>query len=332
MFLWLPGFAQTTFWSEDFISGYAWETDGNWKIENNNLDFFWSPQIENFDCSAISPVISLHESATNLIVAQYLDVFATTSDEMAEISVIHETNEDIIWSYALSNGNWGSITGDDLEIPIGDYAGQDVQFKFRTYGASTFNWNGWYIYELRLNADLEKDLAVSGITGPSDLNIAEPGSWEVTISNYGFQAVSDFSVKLFNHKTGEIIGSIDDTEQIAPLASKSYTFNWFSNEAYNTVLYGTIIFDDDEFVGNNISKSQFLRINPDIDFSILVWDNDNGIETVMDPEQGDEIQPSTSLTRALDLAGFDYTLTNSLPNNLSSYDIIFSTMGCFCLS
>ena len=328
----LPVFAQTTVWTEDFLSGEGWTTDGNWNIDNSMMGFFWSPQIENFDCSATSPIISLHESSTNLIVTQYLDIFSTSSDEMAEVSVIHDNGEDIIWSYAISEGSWGSVAGDDMEIPIGDYAGQDVQIKFRTYGASTFNWNGWYIFGLRLNADMDKDLAITDIIGPNTLDITESGTWDIKIKNFGYQTVSDFSVKLFNYKTGELIASINDTEQIEPLDSKFYTFNWSSPAAYNTALYSVIVFDDDEFIENNTSKSHFIRVKPDIEFNILMWDNDNDIATVRCPEQGDEIQPSTSLTRALELAGFEYTYSKSLPPNLTDYEIIFSTMGCFCLS
>ncbi|NOX48563.1 MAG: hypothetical protein GXO89_16470 [Chlorobi bacterium] len=328
----LPAFAQTVFWSEGFVSGQGWTVDGNWKIENDMMGFFWSPQLENFDCSSISPIIHLHESSTNLIVGQFLDVFATTSDEMAEISVITQSGEDILWSYALSNGNWGSTSGDDLEIPIADYAGQDVQIKFRTYGASTFNWSGWYIFNVRLNADLDNDLAVTDIIGPKKLDIGETGTWDVKIKNFGFQPASNFSIKLFNYKTGELIASIDDTEEIDPLANKFYTFNWSSPAAYNTALYSVIVFEDDEFIGNNTSKSHFIRINPEIDFSVLVWDNDNDIPTVSDPEQGDEIQPSESLTRALELAGIQYTYSKSLPGNLTDFDMVFGTMGCYCLS
>ncbi len=328
----LPAFAQTVFWSEDFVSGLGWTVDGNWKIENDMMGFFWSPQLENFDCSSVSPIIHLHESSTSLVVGQFLDVFATTSDEMAEISVITQSGEDILWSYALSNGNWGSTSGDDLEIPIADYAGQDVQIKFRTYGASTFNWSGWYIFNVRLNADLYNDLAVTAIIGPKKLDIGETGTWDVKIKNFGFQPASNFSVKLFNYKTGELIASIDDTEEIDPLANKSYTFNWSSPAAYNTALYSVIVFEGDEFIGNNTSKSHFIRINPEIDFSVLVWDNDNDIPTVSDPEQGDEIQPSESLTRALELAGIQYTYSKSLPGNLTGFDMVFGTMGCYCLS
>jgi len=99
--------------------------------------------------------------------------------------------------------------------------------------------------------------------------------------------------------------------------------NGFSAAAYNTAFYGFVMFEGDEFEGNNVSKSHFVRINPDIDFSILVWDNDNDIETIICPVQGDEIQPSTALKRVLDEAGFEYNVVHFLPDDLDTYDMVF---------
>jgi len=139
-------------------------------------------------------------------------------------------------------------------------------------------------------------------------------------------------VKLYDFKTSELIGSVDDLSEIDPQGIKSYSFDWHSAAAYNTVLYGVVEFETDEFVGNNRSRSHFVRINPDIDFNILVWDNDNEIPTITCPEQGDEIDPSTGLTRALDVAEYEYDYYYYLPEDLNTYDIVFSTMGCFCVS
>ncbi len=44
-------------------------------------------------------------------------------------------------------------------------------------------------------------------------------------------------------------------------------------------------------------------LDPDIDYNIMVWDYDNGIQTVVDPDKGDLIRPAVGLTRALDNAG-----------------------------
>lgn len=328
----LPVSAQTPYWTEDFNVGQGWTVEENWLIDGGKLEFNWSPSMSNFDASAISPVITLHESIGELIVNQYLDVFMTTSNEMAEISILYDGNEDILWSYALSGGNWGVISGADIEFSLEEYAGMDVQFKFRTFGAETFNWNWWDVFQLTLTVYLDHDLAIHEITGPTQLEVMESGTWSVDVSNTGSQPVSNFTMKLYDFKTSELVGSIDVLNEIDPQGTATYSFDWFSSAAYNTVLYSVVEFENDEFIGNNTSRSHFVRINPDIDFNILVWDNDNEIPTVTCPEQGDEIEPSTALTRALDAAEYEYDYYYYLPDELNTYDIVFSTMGCFCVS
>ena len=328
----LPVSAQTPFWTEDFSVGEGWSLEENWIVDGGKLEFYWSPGIANFDCSAISPTITLHESIGEMIVNQHLDVFSTSSDEMAEISILHNGNEYILWSHALASGNWGVYSGEDIEFSLTDYAGMDVQFKFRTFGTETYNWNWWDIFSITLTVYLDQDLSVSEISGPTQIDLMETGEWSFDVRNTGSQTVAGFTVKLFDFKTGELVGSFDDIGEIEPQGFNSYSFEWHSTAAYNTVLYGMVEFDEDEFVGNNVSRSHFVRINPDIDFNILVWDNDNEIPTITCPEQGDEIDPSTGLTRALDVAEYEYDYYYYLPEDLNTYDIVFSTMGCFCVS
>ena len=328
----LPISAQTPYWTEDFSVGQGWTVEDNWVISGGKLEFYWSPSITNFDASAISPVITLHESIGELIVNQYLDVFSTSSDEMAEISILYEGGEDILWSYALSGGNWGVMNGTDIEFSLEAYAGMDVQFKFRTYGTDTYNWNWWDVFQLTLTVYLDQDIAVTGIYGPTQVDLMETGTWYIEITNTGSQPVSDFNIKLYDYKTSELIGIFNDLDVLVPQGIKLYGFDWFSSAAYNTVFYGVVEYEADEFEGNNVSGSHFVRINPDIDFTILVWDNDNGIPTVTCPEQGDEIEPSLGLTRVLDAAEYEYDYYTYLPDDLNAYDIVFSTMGCFCVS
>lgn len=328
----LPISAQTPYWTEDFNIDQGWAVEDNWLIEGGKLEFYWNPSISNFDASAISPIITLHESIGELIVNQYLDVFSTSSNEMAEISIMYDGGEDVLWSYALASGSWGEMSGTDIEFPLETYAGMDVQFKFRTFGADTYNWNWWSVFSLTLMVYLDQDLAVTQISGPTQVDLLETGTWNIEVKNTGSQTVSDFIVKLYDYKTAELIGSLDITDEIEPQGSGMYGFDWNSSAAYNTIFYGMVEYEADEFEGNNVSGSHFVRVNPDIDFNIMVWDNDNGIATVVCPEQGDEIEPSTSLTRALDAAEYDYSYYTYLPEELHMYDIVFSTMGCFCVS
>jgi hypothetical protein len=328
----VPLFAQTTYWVEEFNTNQGWALEDNWSVNSGMLQFYWSPEISNFDQEAISPVITLHESIADLIITQYLDIFWNSETETAEISIVTSQGTEILWSYGLENGTWGTTNGTDISFPLSAYAGEDVQFKFRTFGSTTYNWNWWNIFELKLTVYLDHDLSVVNISGPNNINIQEQGTWEVVVKNSGLFAVSDFTVNLFCNKTGNNLGTINDFDELEPLESKTYSFDWIPALAYNTTLTGIVVFEGDEFLGNNHSKGQFLRINPDLEYNILVWDNDNGIPTVKCPVQGDDIEPAIGLTRVLQEAGIEFEFVTYLPDNLYNYDMIFCTMGCFCVS
>jgi len=329
----LPISAQTPAWTEDFTTGDAWTLDENWTIADGKMQFYWSPSITNFDLSAISEPITLMENAQELIVIQYLDAFgASAPSEEAEIIIVTEEEEVLLWEHLLSSGNWGQANGTELVLDISEFAGQEVQFKFRTHGPSTFEWNWWDIFKLEMTVMLENDLTITAIDGPRVMNLEETAEWNLDVKNLGSISQTDFTLKLFSFKSGDMIGALDISEAISPGQTITYTFEWTPTVAHNTALYGLVVNEGDEFENNNVSKSHFVRVSPNIEYDILVWDNDNSIETITDPEQGDLIQPSTGLTRALEAAGLNYDFCTSLPDDLFTYEVLFGTMGCYCVS
>lgn len=325
--------AQTVYWEENFNSGQGeWTLEDNWTVAAGKLEFYWTPSWTNFDLSAKSPLISLPENIAEITFLQYLDVFSGTGNEFAEIALHSGSESTVLWNYNLVNGNWGDPSGSELTFPIAEFGGQDVQIEIRTYGIDSYNWNWWDVFEIRMSALFEKDLAVNAIDGPNSVELLEEGTWTVDVKNFGSQPQAGYTVKMFCYKTGNMIGSITVPGIIEPQEILTYSFQWSSNAAFNTAFYGIVELDGDVFEANNISKSKFVRVDPGIDFDILVWDNDNAIQSVTCPEQGDLIEPSTALTRALDVAGYEYTYAVSLPADLNNYEIIFSTMGCYCVS
>jgi len=328
----LPLAAQTPCWVEEFNSSQGWTLEENWTVAGGLLQFYWTPTILNFDLSATSPLIPFPETVQELIVNQYLDVFGWSSPpEVAEISVIVQGEPFVLWSYELSNDNWGQTTGSDLVLDISNFAGQTGQIKFRTYGPTTYQWNWWNVFNMRITAMYENDLTITGITGPAAINPDETGTWNIAVKNLGSSIQSDYTLNLFSLKNYELIASVDISENINPQETKNLNIEWTPETAYNTVLRGEIVLENDQYPDNNISKGHFVRIKPNIEFSVLLWDYDNSIETITDPEIGDAIQPSTGLERVLQAAGIEYDFVNYLPNNLNDYEMIFSTMGCFCV-
>ncbi|MBE0661697.1 MAG: hypothetical protein IH597_04435 [Bacteroidales bacterium] len=329
----LQVYSQTVYWTESFENNQGWTLDQNWSIEGGMLQFYWTPTISNFDLSAISPVIELDPNVQDLIVNQYLNVFgASNPSEVAEIRLITSSSEFLLWSHSLNSGSWGSASGTEVVFDISDFAGQSVQFKFRTFGPSTYQWNNWNVYSLEVTAIFQNDLAVSSIDGPNILSADITSVFSVSVSNPGSEPQADFTVSMFCYKTGNLIGTAEITEVVEPQQTATVEFEWTPSQVLNTAFYAEIEHEGDEFEGNNKSKSHFIRVKPENIFSVLVWDNDNGIATITCPDQGDVVRPTVVLTRALSKTGIDYQLVNALPNELNEYNIIFVSLGGYCLS
>ena len=131
--------AETIFWEETFdYDNGDWTLENNWAISSGKLQLYWSPTITNYDLEAVSPVLNLPENVGNLIVKQHINVYSIV-DEVAEICIIHNENYIILWSYEMINGNWGSESGTDISFSLMDYAGEDIQIKFRSFGTPKHN-------------------------------------------------------------------------------------------------------------------------------------------------------------------------------------------------
>ena len=329
----LPSYSQTVYWEEDFNSSPGWELESNWDIHSGKLEFYWDPSATNFDMSAVSQEIVLASTVDELIVTQFLEPWEwSVTNEMAEISIIVDEEESILWSYSLENGIWGLTSGSELALSINEFAGETVRFKMRTFGASTYAWNWWQVFNLSITAYFENDLSAIEIEGPVVVDLNESYTWSLEVKNQGLNAQNNFTVELYSYQTGEQIGSVLSTNELLSGQSRPYNFDWTPVNVENTALYGLVILDDDDFEDNNVSKSHFVRVVPEIEFNVLVWDNDNGILTVIDPEKGDLIEPNVALERVFSAAGIQYDAVNNLPASLEGYDMVFCTMGNYCLS
>jgi hypothetical protein len=329
-----PMIAQTVVWEESFDSAPAgWTLEGNWIFTAGQLLMNFYPVALEYDFSAISSDIAIPDNAGELTVSQFLEVYPfSVTTEQCEISVISDSSEVVLWSYSLFNGNWGIIGGEDISFSLVQYSGQTIKIKFRSWGPTTDAWYGWYIYDLKISSLFNNDLSAMAVEGPINVGINQTGLWTVGVRNYGLMPQSDFKVKLFTLRTGDEIGDITVQDVVQPGETKPITFQWTPDAVQNTCLFGIVISEDDEFLSNNTTSSHFVRIEPDMDYNILVWDNDNGIQTVTNPETGVLEQPNVGLTSALEDAGINYTLTTVLPFYLEGWDIIIATMGCYCLS
>jgi hypothetical protein len=326
--------AQSVYWEETFdTTPVGWELEGNWSFSPGTLIFYYYPVNLNYDYSAVSAVITLPANAGDMVVNQFLDIFEpSVTAEQSQISVIHDGGETVLWTYQNNLGDWGSIEGTPITFPVNQFAGQDIQVKFRTWGPTTDAWNSWTLYTLSLTSYFDNDLAATEIYGPTCVTANVPATWEIMVKNTGLNAQSGFTVGLFSYTSGESLGTVYVTTPLELGQTGLYEISFTPEEVMNTCLYAFVNLPSDENPGNNRSGSHFLRVKPEEIYNVLFWDNDNGIETITNPESGLLEQSQTGLAKALNQAGIMYEYTSLLPADLTPYDLVISTMGCYCLS
>ncbi len=322
--------AQTTYWEETFTSPpIGWSLDSNWYFSNwiraLRLDCYTA--LYNYDVSAISPVFSLPDNPGELIVSQYAHTW-TAVDEIIAIGVIVNGTPQELWQYELTGGDWGIEGGEDIVFSLSDFAGEDIQLQFRSYGSSIYNLSSWNIYNAMVIGSFDNDMAVMEISGPTYLYQNQQGTWTVTVKNPGLLAQDDYTVKLFKHG-GLEIGSIQSTISLEPNETADFDFSWTPSEIESTVLYGQVILAGDEFANNN-TINHYLRVNSSTQLNVLILDSDND-SYYFPPETGNYIGCEGGIVETLELNGIGSTIVTSLPANLSTYDIVFVELGLWCL-
>ncbi|MGC9337059.1 MAG: T9SS type A sorting domain-containing protein, partial [Candidatus Cloacimonadia bacterium] len=109
----------------------------------------------NYDMSLISPELVLPDDPDNihnLTIRMYIDDFSPDSGEVMEIWIIHGEQETRIFEWDLDeNNDWGYPGGTDwVYSGMDQFAGETIQFKFRSHGSNTYNFNYWYIYMIHI--------------------------------------------------------------------------------------------------------------------------------------------------------------------------------------
>lgn len=317
------GLSAQVAWEESFDSNPGnWTLESNWSISGGMLRLDWSPQQDNFDLSATSPQILLPANALELIVTHQLDDYSGV-DETAEISIVHPGGEDVLWSYAFSNGDFPSQ--DDV-MNVQAYSGQNVQIRFRGFGSSTWNINNWWIDHVQITGLNNNDLSATQLLGPASAEVGQEGTWTVRVRNTGMTVQSNFSVHLY--KEGDVeLGSVTGQGPLESGAIMDFDFTWMPTYPEQTHIWGAVTPNAaDDIPANDETDDLYITVWPAGTLNILVWDNDNNSDLTNPQYQGCEAY----LEDALDQLGLTYTSVGDLPFSLSEYDVVLVTCGVWC--
>lgn len=241
---------QSVFYEEPFDTNNGWTLESNWSISGGALKLGWSPTITNYDLSATSPDIVVPTSAGDMVITQYINHYWGQGDpiETFEIIAVVGGTPTVLWSYD-TNSNWGTSGGEDITLPLAPFAGQTIQLKFRSHGASTYNFNDWNIYNIVAYASLNQDLAATSITGSSTPSINSEYPYVITVRNGGLTTVNGYTVKLMQTGNVELV-SVTGTA-IASGEIIEYAIPWTPTILGETEIWGKVVLAGDENPNND---------------------------------------------------------------------------------
>jgi hypothetical protein len=274
-------FSQAILWEDNFDTDLGWTVDGNWMVNtaNSYLYLNYSPSTEDYDMSAISPDITLPDNAGDFIISQYVNDYSTDTGEIMEIWIVNGDTEDLIWDWDLdANDSWGVSGGQDLELSLAEYAGETIQIKFRSHGGSTFNFNYWYIYNIKIYGSFDNDLAALGITGNVTPTEGIATTYTVGVRNSGLNDQSAYTVKLMKANEGDDVELLSMAGvTLAQGESHNFEFVWTPDFTGPAVIYGLVDLASDDYPGNNQTT----------DLAITIQSSGTVVVTVGDPNTTD---------------------------------------------
>ncbi|MDY0326229.1 MAG: hypothetical protein RBQ87_08650, partial [Candidatus Cloacimonadaceae bacterium] len=177
---------QSVFYEEPFDTNEGWTLESNWSITGGALQLSWSPSTINYDLSATSPDIVVPATAGDMVISQYINEFSGqgTPPETYEIIAVANGTPTVLWTYS-EDTSWGVTGGTDITLSLAPFGGQTIQLKFRATGETTFNFNYWYIYDIKAYASLNVDLAALSITGETGPVTGTQYPYVITVRNAG---------------------------------------------------------------------------------------------------------------------------------------------------
>jgi len=249
---------QANIWHEDFSEmPVGWELTGNWSIANGYLEFNWNPEVENYDMTALSPVIEVSENTEDLIINQYVNQYVYLEDgEFFEISIIANGLEEVVWLHD-ENIEWGDPEGTDLSIPLADYLTQEIQIKFRAAGGNSFNINYWRIYQASITGYYESDMAAIAINGPAETSLTGT-DYSVTVKNNGLNTQDEYTVLLYKEE-GTLLDSVNGDIPLGSGETTDYILSWTPQQGGLYNIYGKVLLTGDEYPDND--QSPFIEVN-----------------------------------------------------------------------
>jgi hypothetical protein len=224
---------------------------GSYSIVHDNYfnqdGWLVTPKIELPATTAV--FLSFWQANTSLPIGKNAIYVSTGSSDPASGDFVE------IKSFTAATSGW-----EEVVLSLADYIGQDVYIAFRYQGNVA---HIWYLDDIRLYENNEKDVSVTAITSPvSGGGLGSEEIVTVKVKNLGGQTLADIPVKL--DVNGTTVGNEIIPATIKPLEEITYTFtakvDLSEPKSYTIKVYTAL--DGDTNTANDASTAYVTNSGP----------------------------------------------------------------------
>jgi M6 family metalloprotease-like protein len=143
---------------------------------------------------------------------------------------------------------------------MAEYTGTDRYIAIKHGVGGTYR--SIYIDDFRLEALLNNDLAISGVSGYGLGVVGEGMHYQVSVTNNGLTAQNSYTVKLMAEDRRMELASLQVNSPLLPDAVATHSLSWIPGTADILNVYALLVFEGDGNLSNNTSSSSTAIVYP----------------------------------------------------------------------
>lgn len=242
-------------------------TNASWTVQNSinaggvspEMRLYWSPQFTGMSRLVTHGFSPDGRESLRLRFKHMLNNFSVVTNTIAAQVSFDGGEWQNLWEELLT----ASISAQEKELYI-DVPGGTTEVRIGwEFDGDVYQINGWFIDDIIVEPVVDKDLAAVSISGNTTPSANAPTTYTVTIVNAGTDAQSNYTVKLMKEGGIEVDSQAGTPIDFAETLEYQLTWTPQASDVGETYIYGEVVLDGDEIVGNNKTGNLLVVVQPE---------------------------------------------------------------------
>lgn len=248
-------------------SGSTIETRTNYSQTPDNSVYMYN-RTSGEDLRLITPPITV---PINTIKLSFWLRASSTSNYSMKVGTVSATDGTGVFTQVAEIVPTASSAWVQYQISFADYTGTDQYICFQ-HGANS-GYQTFYLDSVLMETMPTVDLEAVALTGPALVGINQEATFNLTVLNFGIDAVPTYTVNLKDN-SGTLLGSTVVTEALVPGLTAEVPVTWTPTTAGTNQIYGEVIAAGDGNAANNQSALKSVYVTAAADEFMVLGDPD----------------------------------------------------------